>query len=197
MPEHGAVDDHDGGFTLIEVVVSLLLLAIVSTAALGLFIRSLASGDVQSQRQQAVELASQQIELVRALPVHSLVTGRTQAEVDALWASPGAVDTSQSAKLWDPLATATTADTVPTVRTVTLNSVNYTVKTFVDRCYEAATGASCGPTAGSGAVAMIRVAVGVTWSPGSTSVCGTATGSCGYAATTLFDPSSDPTFNNH
>ncbi len=187
----------DGGFTLIEVVVSLFLLAVVSGAALALFVRSLASGDLQDQRQQAVELANRQLETVRALSPSSMVSGRTQAAVQALWDAPGAVDTSQdsTALLYDAAATSSSTPMVPTVQTVTLNSVTYTIRTFVNRCYEVATGSSCGRTSGSGSSAMLRVSIGVTWTPGRNQTCATAYG-CGYAVSTLVDPSPDPTFHS-
>jgi prepilin-type N-terminal cleavage/methylation domain-containing protein len=196
VPECDPLVDRDGGFTLIEVVVSLLLLAIVSTAALGLFVRSMSAGDLQGQRQQAVELANLQLETVRAIPPSSLLGGRTQMAVDALWAAPGVVDTSQSAEVWDATATASSTQTVPTVKTVTLNSVVYTIKTFIDKCYEVSSGGSCGPTQTSGSTAMFRASVGVTWSPGRNQTCATGN-SCGYVATTLIDASSDPTFNSN
>lgn len=187
-------DTAPDGFSLIEVVVALMLLAIVATAALQLFVRAMASTDLAAQRQQAVGLAGAEIEKARALPAGSLVLGRTESEVDALWADPGAVDTSQSVKLYDEDATVATSDTLPISQTVTLNHVDYTIRTFVNRCYEVSDSSSCGTTVTSRP--MIRVSVGVTWEPGGNQRCTTADGVCGYVAATLVDPSSDPTFNN-
>jgi prepilin-type N-terminal cleavage/methylation domain-containing protein len=189
--------DRDGGFTLVEVVISLLLLSIVSAAALGLFLKSLGSGDLQVQRQQAVELANRELEQMRTLPARTLAGGRTQAEVDALWAAPGPVDTSQDVELWDPTANVSSVDVVPITQTEVVDHVSYTVSTFVDTCYLAVDGSSCGTTSGAGRGAVIRVAVGVTWGPGADRGCGTASGACGYVATTLVDPSLNPTFNTN
>lgn len=190
----------DQGFTLLEVVVALLLLAIVATASLGLFLRSLTAGDLQSQRLQAIELANNQIEFVRSLPTGSLVQGRTRAEVDALWAGASAlfVDTSTSVEIWDPSAGGGTADLVPISRTQVLNGQTYTVTTFVDRCYQVLAGSACGTdSSGTRSTPMTRVTVSVTWTAGPTVKCGTSSGLCVYQAATLIDASSDPTFNSN
>ena len=187
----------ESGFTLIEVVISLLLLSIVSAASIGLFIRSMAAGDVQAQRQKAIELANLQMEQVRGLPVGSLEQGRTKSEVDALWAAaPSGANTAQSKELWDPTAVVGSVDTVPTVATQLLDGVSYQVQTFVDECYLTVAGV-CDSTPITGAQPLRRVAVAVNWTPGGGRKCGSATGDCSYVTTSLLDPSSDPTFNSN
>jgi prepilin-type N-terminal cleavage/methylation domain-containing protein len=186
----------EAGFSLLEVVVSLLLLAVVSTSALSLFVRAMHSTDVAGQRQQAVEVANSQLETVRALPPHNLVKGRTQTEVDALWSTAGtSTITSQSVKYFDGTGSASASDNVVAIeQSESLNHVAYTVRTFVDKCYQNASSSACGSAVTT--TWMIRVSVQVTWGLGAGQHCATADGTCSYVASTLIDPSADPTFNN-
>lgn len=186
----------DGGFTLVEVVVSLLLIAMVMASALQMFVRAMNVTDVGGQRQQAIAIANDQLETVRAVPVTSLITGRSKTQVDTLWALTGASTlTSGTVEYYDSTAsgTSTSDDKVPTSLTSTVDGVTYTIQTFVDRCYQPTSTSSttCGTTSTSWP--MYKVTVWVTWSPGKGRKCGTST-TCGYAVATYIDPSSDPTF---
>ncbi len=182
----------DAGFSLVEVVVSLMLIALSMTAALSLFIRTMKATDVQDQRGQAVELGNDQLEYLRALAPGNLVAGRTQAVVDALWASPGGVNTSQDVEYWDSTATGSSTPTVPTVKTTVVDNVTFTIRSFVDKCYQAATG-TCGTSnTGTRPTVMYRLIVSVAWTAGNTSGC--SGGTCTYITSTLRDPSIDPSF---
>lgn len=58
----------DGGFTLIEVMVALMLTIMVMTATAGFFVRGLAATRLMQQRQSAVAVAEQAMEKARATP---------------------------------------------------------------------------------------------------------------------------------
>jgi Tfp pilus assembly protein PilV len=183
---------------MIEVVVSLLLLVTVMTAALSLFVHSLMGSSLYTERHEAGVLASAALENVRTAPVASLVAGRTQASVDALWAAPGVVSTSGTVKAYDATATTSSTPTFAPTSTTTVNNTAYTVKIFIDTCYASSTvtgTVSCTGTTSSSTTAMYRVSIGVTWTPGRNQRCSTAGQLCGYAVSTLIDPSSDSVFN--
>ncbi|MFM8236428.1 MAG: fibronectin type III domain-containing protein [Actinomycetota bacterium] len=65
-------DDRDAGFTMIELTVSLGLLAIVAASLSGVFWGSLRSADVSSNRTDAAAVASREIEAMRAIPYNTV-----------------------------------------------------------------------------------------------------------------------------
>lgn len=189
----------DSGFSMIEIVFALLIIALVTTASLAFFINNLRSVDGQGQRQQAVYLANQQLETVQSLPVAKLVQGRTSTAVTALMATPAATklklstqdDVSNSAN-YDPTATASSTQLVPTSQVKTVNKVNYTVYTFINTCWYDVSSGLCGPTTSSSRTQEYRVSVDVGWT--SKSQC---TGGCDYSTSTLVDPTANPQFNSN
>lgn len=155
----------DGGFTLLEVIVSLMLTIVVMTATAGFFVRGLAATRLMQQRQSAAGLASHAMEQMRTLPVSKLaaVADKPAAPVD------GADD--------------------PAYR---VGNINYAVTTEVKTCYIRRTDTwngnnSCG-TNGGDDDPMYRVNVYVTWTPLGGTACSTTTGSCMYVVTTIRDP---------
>ena len=68
--------DSDGGFSLLEVVVSFALFAIVAAAATAAVANSIRTSDSTAQRVEATQIAQQDIEKARALkPAQISVTG--------------------------------------------------------------------------------------------------------------------------
>jgi prepilin-type N-terminal cleavage/methylation domain-containing protein len=195
--------DRDGGFTLVEVIVSLLLLAIVMAAALSLFVRALANTDLQAQRGQAITIANDQLERVRGLPVGDLTDGRTAASVSYIWSWDSAL-TAGSVAAPDPTATATSVPLVPTIRTQRIDNLDYVVRTLIDTSYLPPTGSTtCGTTVAS-AKPMYRITVSVAWTTKSGRTCDTLNKlqagkpNCQeYVVTTLRDQSSEATFNTN
>jgi prepilin-type N-terminal cleavage/methylation domain-containing protein len=197
----------DGGFTLVEVTVSLILLAVILAAALSLFVRAMANTDLQAQRGQAITIANDQLEQVRGLPVADMVRGRTLASVQDLWTwdtSPTG-PTALSVMASDGTATTASTPVIPTIRTQRVDNVDFVVRTYIDTCYLPNTGSTtCGRTSAS-AEAMYRITVSVAWSPRGERKCDATTtkvvtgkSNCQeYIATTLRDPSSEATFNTN
>jgi prepilin-type N-terminal cleavage/methylation domain-containing protein len=189
----------DAGFSMVEVVVSLLIIGIVATASAGFFVANIKDVNGQRQHQEAVYLADQQIETVQSLPSGLLVQGRTQTSVNTLFATSAATalniagqdDTSNSGN-YD-----TSGATTPTIQTisspaVTVNAVPYTLYTFIDVCWFAVASGTCGPTQSASTVKEYRASVYVSWT-----VRGPCSNGCNYSTSTLIDPNPDPTFNTN
>src|SRR4051812_12535169 len=83
----------DDGFTLIEVLVSIVMISMVTSGLTMFFIQSRASIQVQSQFQQAAQMASGVMERVSLLPGTSLVSGRPASCVSDQW-SPASTSTT-------------------------------------------------------------------------------------------------------
>ncbi len=202
----------DGGFTLIEVIVSLVLLSLIMSAVTTLFIRSQKSSVGLQDRQAAVPVATQAMDIARTIPAardsagnSSLVGGRTQAAVTAQWASvaglPG-VDLSDTYATWDTTATAGSTPVLPLATTVLISGKAYDVKSLVGVCYRADVDSDCLKLSGqatppattpAGQVLLYRVIIVVSFK---TPDGGCASG-CTYVTSTLIDPSADPTFNTN
>lgn len=206
-PARGAGRADDGGFTLVEVTVSLVLLAVVLAAALSLFVRAMANTDLQAQRGQAITLATDQLEQVRGLPVADLVTGRTKASVDGIWGWDTGLNGQKtlSVETWDTTATSGSTPVVPTIRKQTIDNVDYVVRTYVDVCHMPTTGTpACGTASSSTTRPMYRITVSVAWPStkkaikcDAASATKTSSGCQEYLVTTLRDGSSEATFNTN
>jgi prepilin-type N-terminal cleavage/methylation domain-containing protein len=149
----------DEGFSLIEVLVSLALLATTMAAMGPFFVRSMQYVARQRGQQAAIELANSAVEQVRALKGSSLLTGRSQNKSTRQWQTafdegptvirsyldvPGRVATSDiNRKLtmrlaWDTNTTDPTLGddaAIPTAsQTITVQTIAYTRTIFVGEC---------------------------------------------------------------
>jgi len=210
-------DERDAGFTLIEVVVALALIAIVAAASLTFFIRGTRSVTTQQRQQDAVAVANEAMETAysrvpttSAAGVSGLVTGRTQADVTAAWnaaVTDGVVGLSDTFPSWDTSTAPAPApgagdDAVKLTRTVTESRIPFTVTTLVGHCYRLKTtttaqctqsGGSAAGVAGANYTKLMRAIVVVRWP----NVSGTCSGSlCSYSIAALLDPSTDLQWNN-
>lgn len=88
------------GFSLVEVVVALAILAVVATAALGFFTRTLAANVALQHRETAVTLANAAMEQVRAVdpawgtPTTTSTTGTTSGTTGTSSTTPGLPSTT-------------------------------------------------------------------------------------------------------
>jgi prepilin-type N-terminal cleavage/methylation domain-containing protein len=200
----------EAGFTLVEVVVALVLLTMVATAAFMLFIRVLQSSKGMDSRTAAVTVAQKAMDQARSVTpafdatFHSkMVGGRQQSAVTAQFAAPPVgVDVSGTYPDYDPTATSTSTPVIPLTSTVTVSNQTYNVATLIGQCVLTQATGVCGKTiAGSvaplpstlaaGTTLVERVIVSVTWSNGNS--CATAA-ACSYTVATLIDPSADIQF---
>jgi prepilin-type N-terminal cleavage/methylation domain-containing protein len=193
-PARGA----DEGFGMVEMMVSLVIIAIVTTAALNFFLNGLSSENGQRQRQEAIYLADQQMQTVQAVPAADLVQGRSSAVQAAALVTPIATklnlvaqsDTTSGAG-FD--SNASDALLIPVSQTQTVNKVTFTLWTFVAACHlKVASNTLCGPTATTGSTTELRATVAVTWTSHANCTAG-----CNYSTSTLVDPSSDQLFNTN
>jgi prepilin-type N-terminal cleavage/methylation domain-containing protein len=188
----------DAGFAMVEMMVSLVIIAIVMTAAIGFFINGLRSENGQRQRQEAVYLADQQMQTVQAIPASDLVQGRSSTvQAAALTSSLGTSlnlaaqsDVSSNASF-----DGNTSDSmlIPMSLTQTVNKVPYTISTFVYACHlTRGINGTCGATNATGSTQELRVTVATSWTSNSN-----CSNGCHYATSTLIDPNSDQTFNTN
>ena len=203
----------DGGFSLIESVVSMALIGVVMTAATTFFVNILQSSSYMRGKQAAVQLADAAMEQARAFQVKALASGRDKASSDNQWAAGSANSVvapylNQTQEVYDSSA-ATNAGLscsfismpsapacLPTgAVTSTLNSLAYSVNTYLGSCIRlsgsnACTKGSLSSITNPADVGFYRVIVGVTWF-GKT--CPNRT--CTFVTAELLNTSSDPIFN--
>jgi len=198
-----ARDDRDAGFTLIEILVAMVLMAIVMSSLAVFFIGAQSSSAELRLRQNATVVADQAMDKVHSIETDKLLYNRDKTSSDAQWAAPVVgVDLSGMSELWDTTtvptpsagtgtnATVTPLPTVPQVSTV--NKTNYSVSTYIGRCWIPRGGGSCTLVPTADPVQMDRVIVAVNWTDtGNTCPLNT----CAYVIASLISPTSDPTFN--
>lgn len=164
----------DSGFTLLEVLVSLLILAIVMTAMVTFFVSTTAVLAEQRDKQAAIQLADDGMQLVRAKGT-ALANGRVAGTVTPVTG----VDLSGMNQL-NALGSGTVELPLQTTEGP-IAGVTFQRYIYLGTCVEPAksNGAvSC--TAGTGDVEFYRVVVAVTW-PDRRCTGGT----CAYASSTL------------
>jgi prepilin-type N-terminal cleavage/methylation domain-containing protein len=192
----------DEGFTLVEVIVAIVLMALVAVTSAGFFIKGDATSTYLQRRQAAVGLADQAMEAIRAVPptaptagASPLVAGRSASAVSAHWAAaPADVATGQLATMTpasDPAAAATPTPTVPFTETVTASGQPYTIERYLGTCVRPATTSGACTATGSG-TALHRAVVVVSWNPGPGQSC--TAKPCRFVLSSLLDAQPDPLF---
>lgn len=196
----------EGGFSLIEVVVALFLLGIVATAGLTFFFRGMQNTSQLQRTQNAVAVANQAMEKVRAVTpriadtvtsTSGLLIGRSQTAVLAAWSTAAASDTAESNAVWDTAAATRTDVALDIVETVTVSDQEYTITTLIGTCYRLKAASVSDQTCvktnpGATAAQLYRVTVVVSWKPGTGECVG---GDCTYRVSTLLDPTADANWN--
>ncbi|GIJ50896.1 hypothetical protein Val02_77820 [Virgisporangium aliadipatigenens] len=187
----------DRGFTLVEVLISILLITIVMTALTAMFVSSVAFTNKQQGRQMAIQLADDAVERVRALNGAKLVTGRTQSAVLAQQSSPAPgvaphIVATQFATVYDNTAGAT--ELLPTApNVVPINGLSYSQYFYVGQCWQARGDTKCTSTSGAGRVPFYRVVIAVTWPQRQC-----ANNTCSVVTSTLVSSvTDDPIFNEN
>ncbi|WP_380156703.1 prepilin-type N-terminal cleavage/methylation domain-containing protein [Kineococcus sp. R86509] len=82
MDERATPREADEGFTLLEVVVSMLIFALMSAAVVGLVIKTISTSGNATQRAVAANLAERQKEYLLGVDYPSVVTGTNTQTVD-------------------------------------------------------------------------------------------------------------------
>jgi len=188
-PHRSLAGRDDGGFTLVEVIVALVLMSITMSAVAVMFVGGIKNSSGLQRRQAAVLVAQQALEVARAV-------GRTAAVVDPYWAAaPASVTSSTTVAHSASGCSGSLVVPVQGVPGVTggvsdpvrLNGLPYTVNTYIGSC--GLEGAASGCTRTGAGARLYRVVVAVRWTAAG---CGAG---CVYTASTLVDPSLDPVYN--
>lgn len=190
----------DDGYSLIEVLVSLVVMGTVMAAVGPFLVRSLAISNLQRSTQAGIQVANDALERVRGLDPSSLLTGRGDLATDAQWkAAPAALSQylgsmqRASSSMLPVNSTAGAQAPLPTVPIpLTINGVSYEQRFYVGLCWQTKVLllniSDCSPTVGL--VPYFRVVVAVTWKH---KAC--PAGSCIYVASTLVSKGADPIFD--
>ena len=194
----------EAGFGLVEVMVAMFILVSVAVATTPFFVHALAGTASQGERQDAVSVATQRLEMVRSVNVGSLLRGRTASDVQTrLTNDRGLVDlsnevTTSTANSDATSTSATSASAViPVLDTQTIANHTFTVRTFINPCYRNDTDGLCtaDPLHGT---QVFRVTVDVSWPrPAADSCQSGRPRQCEYVVSTLRDATKDPTFNRN
>lgn len=192
----------DEGFTLIETIVAVVLMAIILSGVAGLLIRTTSSAAHLARTNVASQLSDQQMELVRSVrPTETdpgaskLLDGRTKAAVEAQWAG-GPAELVGTDPAWD--ASPGGSPVIPLRQEQTVDGQPYVLETFIGTCTQAqnsTTGLPVGPcmTTVADGVLTYRVLVRISWERGGTENCGQ--GDCEFLLTTLVNADGDFIFN--
>lgn len=192
----------DGGFVLLETIVTVSLITIIMAALATFFLNAVASTNQQRARQTATQVADTAVGKIQGLQASNLVSDRGSTAVANQFAaaSPTAVQPwlASMEKASDasvaPGSGASAA--VPTVATnQTVNKVVYSVNTYLGWCgvmsaSEDSPSPDCNVAGIADGTTYLRAVVAVTWRD---KRC--ADSQCAYLTATLISTSDDPTFN--
>ena len=213
--------DRDAGFSLVEVMVAIAIIAVVAISAGSLAIAGINAASTQQRRQIAVTIASGTMESINSMAatvsgstnVSALYTGRYRATVHTAWqANSGVVGVGQTYEASDPTATPASSPVVPispytSASPLVRSGTNYSVTVLIGTCYQPTTAPSSGNwdcstlsghatapnTTPTGYTPLMRVMVIVRWTPG----IGCGTSGCKAVVTSLVDSHSDLLWVSH
>jgi len=211
-------DELDAGFSLIEVMVAIAIIAVVAISAGSLTIAGINTASTQQRRQIAVTIASGTMESINSMSasvtdatgVSALYTGRSASKVHAAWtANAGVTGLAQTYETSDSTATASSVAIVPITSPSPLlqSGTNYTVTTLIGTCFQPTTAPASGhwdcttvpgyATAPSviptGYTPLMRVIVVVRWTPGF----GCGSNGCSTVVSSLVDSHNDLIWVSH
>jgi prepilin-type N-terminal cleavage/methylation domain-containing protein len=175
----------DAGFTLTEVLVSMMVIGVVMATLTTFFANSMSIVSGQRGKQTAIQLAADGIDLVRAQKAADLLGGRAACAPAAPCPAPVAGVDLTGMREWDHPTGA--AAPLP-FGDSPVRATTYHRYWYVGKCWQPAGGGPCTTT--TGAVELIRVVVAVAWTDKS---CQRST--CSYATSTLVSAGTDPLFN--
>ncbi len=213
--------DDDGGFTILEVVMAIVVITIAMTGLAAFFVNSAKATDVQSQRQTASQVGTDAMEQARALSGVGVYSKRDKTTSDLLWAAgqnasattlfrgvapfltnvTEAYDTASTlaptsgytAPLPICLPGSTSASTcLSSGATVTLDSVQFTRNWFIGYCYASVT-VNGGACSATNAAGLITYLQVVIDVTWPSNAC--TNNLCSYVTATRVSPTPDPTFD--
>jgi type II secretory pathway pseudopilin PulG len=188
----------DGGFILLEAVISISLITVIMSAVGVEYVAGLASASHQRAQMTATQVADTAVEGLRALQPTDLLTGRDQTSVTSERDTLAAISTvspwisADAGKLaYDPTVTTGGATAiVPTAAVARKPGViSYQVYRYLE-CAAVSTDHVCRSTAT--ALNYIRAVVAVVWTQR-----GCPASTCAYVTSTLISADSDPQFDDN
>jgi prepilin-type N-terminal cleavage/methylation domain-containing protein len=197
----GSGTDDEAGFSLIEVLVSIVVIGVVMSALTSFFVSANAISKQQGDSQASIQVAAETIERARALRGSELANGRDQASTDRQWSAPATERVERylatMEKVFDSTAPALTvgapspAELPTTAERIDRNGIAFDRHVYLGACWQPVDGQTCGTGRLPGYLPFYRVVVAVTWSarqcPGR---------SCSYVTVTLVSSSpNEPVFN--
>jgi prepilin-type N-terminal cleavage/methylation domain-containing protein len=195
----------DGGFSLVEVLVAIVVISTVMAAVAPFLVQSVSLVGQQRTQQIAVQVANDALERARALRASSLLSGRDAQETDRQWrAAPAAVvpylaDMLQASDGGAPAGNGGDAPLPTAPNEVSVGGATYEQNWYVGTCWQgkAVPGLPVVAVSGCGAlesaaadVPFYRVVVSVTWNHKSCPA-----GACVYVASTLASIGDDARFD--
>jgi prepilin-type N-terminal cleavage/methylation domain-containing protein len=175
----------DGGFTLVEVVVSLLVVATVSASLSYFFLSGLRQTRHQGQQQAALQFALDGIERARGLRGATVLTGRAPCSACPQTVAVGAAAHLVGTARYDGPVSGV-VPLLPFADQAIVEGLTYTRHWYVGKCYRSS-GEDCGSSVST--AVFYRVVVAVTW-PGQE-----CAGTCSQVTSTLFTANpTDPLF---
>lgn len=189
----------DGGFTLLEVMVSIAIITIVMAALTSLYARSISTSSLLRAKQSAAALATSALDTARSIGAVDAVLGRTQTAVDAQFAAfagtPVAPWLASMDRAYGDGAYA--ADLPTTAVRQVMGGAAFDVNYFVGTCHRQYSYTSNPLDCTNGAkqhslsyIDFVRVVVAVTWSDASCTG-----GTCYRVSAVLVNGDDDPLFN--
>lgn len=189
----------DGGFVLLETLVSISLIAVVMAAVGTFFVNSVAFTGHQRATQVGIQIANSTFEAIRALPASDLMNGHdatsvtTQFNAASVAVRPWLSDMAAATDRTALIGSGATAAVPTTGVSQRLNNVSYTINTYLGTCViptGVTQNATCAPDSASTGIGYLRAVVAVTWAGASCPPAG-----CAYISSTLLSPVDDPPFN--
>jgi type II secretory pathway pseudopilin PulG len=183
----GGARRSEEGLALIEVLMSMAIVAIVGASLSAYFVLGMRQTHHQGQQQTAVQLALGTMEQARGLQSAALLTGRAECGGCAVPLAGGVAPYLDGTRRFDLPVPDVTA-LLPLTEQLSVEGVAYTRSTYVGKCYRAADG-TCGAVVST--AVFYRVVVAVTW-PGRA-----CDGTCSHVAASLFTATAtDPLFRS-
>ncbi|WP_229830655.1 putative Ig domain-containing protein [Actinoplanes ianthinogenes] len=193
----------DGGFTMLEMVVSAAVMCIVLMGLGAFFVQAMSTSHLQGQQQASMRLAADAMDALRAPQVAALLSERAPCAAACPAPVAKAAPLLAGIERWDAAAAPTFVTTAPSAATtsfpvppsssnVTVNGLTYQRYLYLGKCWEQTGGGAC-TADDTQPIAMVRAVVGVAWP---SHAC--ANGACSFATSTLFGAggSGDPVFSS-
>jgi prepilin-type N-terminal cleavage/methylation domain-containing protein len=195
----------DQGFGLLETLMAVAVISVTMAGLTLLLVRSTRDTNLQSDEQNAAQLAATAVEQISQFPGDSMLTGRSQAAVAGQWqaAVPGVAPYLAGTQMaWDTTVTGGVTPAVPPELPIAAVQIadpsgaptKFRKTVYVGVCWQLRAGGQCGvvsPSLQAGRVAMFRVVVAVTWSSPDC-----RNGPCSFVSVTLSPRTvTDPMFN--